>query len=67
MTVWTPDLRAVVRRMTERLRAEGMERPEMAASVLALRGASRLSRDEFARLLGVDVELVRGLEEGRER
>jgi DNA-binding transcriptional regulator YiaG len=67
VTAWAPDLQAAVRRLTVRLRAEGMERPEMAASVLALRGASRLSRDEFARLLGVDVELVRGLEEGRER
>lgn len=66
MTTWSPDLQAVVRRLAVRLRAEGMERPEMAASVLALRGASRLSRDEFARLLGVDVELVRGMEEGRD-
>lgn len=67
MTAWAPDLQAVVRRLAVRLRAEGIERPEMAASVLALRGASRLSRDEFARLLGVDVELVRGLEEGHDR
>lgn len=66
MTAWAPDLQAVVRRLAGRLRDEGVERPEMAASVLALRGASRLSRDEFARLLGVDVELVRGMEEGRD-
>lgn len=67
MTAWAPDLQAVVRRLAVRLRAEGVDRPEMAASVLALRGASRLSRAEFARLLGVDAELVRGMEEGRDR
>ena len=62
---WAPDLQTAIRRLAMRLRAEGMDRPDVAASVLGLRGAAGLSRDEFASLLGVEVELVRELEEGR--
>ena len=55
---------AVHDRVAEALWLAGAAHPDVAASVLAVRGASGLDQRSFARRAGVDVVLLRRVEAG---
>ena len=55
---------AVHDRVAEALWVAGAAHPDVAASVLAVRGASGLDQRDFARRAGVDVLLLRRVEAG---
>jgi hypothetical protein len=61
---WRPDFAALTRRLAEQLAEEGHADPG-AAEVLVDRGRVGLSQAAYARLLGVTVEDVVAVEEGR--
>lgn len=50
--------------MAERLRADEHPWPEMAAALLAARGRLGLDRVDFAVVLGIEVSVVAGVEDG---
>ena len=54
----------VCQRVADAFGARGVRHPEVAASVLAVRGATGLGPDAFARRAGVDVEVLRRAEAG---
>lgn len=58
------DAAAVHRRVASVVGSSGGRHPEVAASVLAVRGASGLAADAFARRAGVDVEVLHRAEAG---
>lgn len=58
------DSAAVHRRVASVVGSSGGRHPEVAASVLAVRGASGLAPDAFAQRAGVDVEVLRRAEAG---
>lgn len=58
------DAAAVRRRVTSVVASSGARHPEVAAGVLAVRGASGLAPDAFARRAGVDAELLARAEAG---
>ena len=55
---------AVQRRVVATMRAAGGDHPEVAASVLAVRGTSGPAPDAFARRAGVDPDVLRRAEAG---
>ena len=54
----------VCRRVADAIGAGGGLHPEVAAAVLAVRGAAGLEPDAFARRAGVDVDVLRRVEAG---
>ena len=58
------DTASVSRRVASVVGSSGGRHPEVAASVLAVRGASGLDPDAFARRAGVDVEVLHRVETG---
>lgn len=58
------DASAVRRRVAAAVGSSGARHPEVAASVLSVRGTSGLDADAFARRAGVDVEVLRRAEAG---
>jgi hypothetical protein len=58
------DTAAVRQRVAAVVGSSGARHPEVAASVLAVRGASGLAPDAFARRAGVDIEVLRRAEAG---
>ncbi len=51
-------------RVADDLELRGARHPEVAAAVLAVRGATGLDQDGFARRAGVSVDLLREVERG---
>lgn len=62
---WRPDRARMRARMAEVLGAQGTPRPELVAAVLSLRGRLGLDQRDLARHLGVAVDVISALEQGR--
>lgn len=61
---WQPNADRLTARVAEMLASEGHAAPDLAAAVLAERGRLGLDRSAFATTLGIDEQVLRGVEDG---